>query len=57
MEQVVQLRRTKLGEDHPDTLHSIELLAYITERNSGNSQTNPTSKTKKPNGANRGSIS
>jgi hypothetical protein len=34
----VQLYKAKLGEDHPDTLHSMELLAYITERNNGNSR-------------------
>ena len=28
-EQVTHLRKIKLGEDHPDTLHSIKLLAYI----------------------------
>ena len=37
-EQVVQLHKAKLGEDHPDTLHSMELLAYITERNNENSR-------------------
>jgi hypothetical protein len=31
-EQVVPLYTTKLGEDHPDTLMSMELLAYISGR-------------------------
>lgn len=36
-EQVVRFQKSKLGEDHPDTLRTMELLAYIAERNSGNS--------------------
>jgi hypothetical protein len=35
---VVQLRKSKLGADHPETLQSTELLAYITEGNDGYSQ-------------------
>jgi len=37
-EQVVQLRKTKPGEDHPYALQTMEFLAYISERNGGISQ-------------------
>jgi hypothetical protein len=38
MEQVVQLRKTKLGEDYPDTLQSMELLAYIIKKENENAR-------------------
>ena len=34
-ERVVQLRKTKLGDEHPDTLISTEWLAYLTEYSKG----------------------
>lgn len=37
-EEVVKLCKSKLGEYHADTLMSMQLLTYIVEKNSGNSQ-------------------
>jgi len=33
--QVMQLRKIKLGDEHPDTLISTEWLAYLTEYSKG----------------------
>jgi hypothetical protein len=31
-EKVLQLHKSKLGEDHPDTLESMQLVAYLTDQ-------------------------
>lgn len=35
--QVVRFQKSKLEENHSDTLRTMKLLTYIAERNSGNS--------------------